>query len=54
MFEHFVLFKMRIVNREKIKSKLNLWLRLNQIPSSVVSALVKLRTHYTIVKPIMK
>ncbi len=53
VFGHFVLFKLRIVNREKIKSKLNLWVRLNQIPSSVVSALVKRRTHYTIVRPIM-
>ncbi len=40
MFEHFVLFKIKVINRKK-KSKLNLWVRLNQLPSSVVSTLVR-------------
>ncbi len=40
MFGHF-LFKMRIINRKKNKCKLNLWVCLNQLPSSVVSALVR-------------
>ncbi len=41
MFGHFLLFKMRIIKRRKKKRELNLWVCLNQLPSSVASALVR-------------
>ncbi len=41
VFGHFVLFKMRIINRKINKCKLNLWVRLSQLSSSVVSALLR-------------
>jgi len=41
VFGHSVMIKMRIINRKKNKCKLNLWVRHNQIPSSVVSALLR-------------
>jgi len=37
VFEHIVMLRMRIINRKKNKPKLNLWVCLNQLPSSVVS-----------------